>query len=499
MSYEVALTEDVNSKAIDHLLSFFSAGHLQEDLCFALWTQSTGRNRVTGILDELILPNEDDRLLHGGASFLPSYLSRAVRLAVKAKKGLAFLHSHPAPGWQGMSQADVVAERDVIAPPTSATKLPLVGLTLGTDGHWSARFWLRTNTVMQRSWCTKVRVIGETKYHLYHYNKIAPPPERREALRRTFDTWGPEAQNNISRLHIGIVGLGSVGAIVAEAVARMGIRDITLVDHDVVEEHNLDRLLFASVNDVGREKVEVAKRLILDHATADAPNVRAIPSPIHHASAYSAILDCDVIFSCVDRPVARDVLNYVCQAHLIPVIDGGVAIEVNPRYQTLTSAHWRAHLCTPLHKCLRCLGQYSTGMVVTELDGSLDDPSYVHNLPDNALPRNENVFPFSLSVAALQVNLLLRYLLSERWWPIVHQQDYQFVLSKLQVMTGQCHENCSYRAMRAQGDAATPPYLVANPEEDRDLDIATGWGTTIRVNSRKLISLLCSVFRSARR
>ena len=465
MSFDVAMTDDVDDMATKHLLSFFAQGELQEELCFGLWTPSRGGSRVTAILDRVLLPDEDERLLHGGASFLPSYMTRSVRTAVLEGKGLAFMHSHPSVGWQGMSCPDVVAERDVIAPPARTTGLPLVGLTVGADGYWSARFWSRVEGTMERCWCTKVRVVGESKYSLYFNDAIAPAPCRRNVLRRTFDSWGSEAQGTIARLNIGIVGVGSVGCIVAEAVARLGVSNITLVDHDVVEEHNLDRLLFATTEDIGRSKVELAKELVEAHATAESPNVRAVSLSVHQGMAYKAILDCDAIFSCVDRPVARDVLNYVSQAHLIPVVDGGVAIETDRRHHKLSSAHWRAHLSTPLHRCLRCLRQYSTGMVGAELDGSLDDPSYVHNLPDGAIPRNENVFPFSLSAAALQVNLLIRYLLSEPWWPTVHQLDCQFVLSKLEVVNGQCIEHCSFNAMRCSGDGAIPPYLIWDERE----------------------------------
>ena len=53
------------------------------------------------------------------------------------------LHSHLGPGWQDVSEDDVVAERGRAALALAGTELPLVGLTLGTDGAWSARFWPR--------------------------------------------------------------------------------------------------------------------------------------------------------------------------------------------------------------------------------------------------------------------------------------------------------------------------------------------------------------------
>ena len=75
-------------------------------------------------------------------------------------------------------------------------------------------------------------------------------------------------------------------------------------------------------------------------------------------------------------------------------------------------------------------------------------------------------FPFTLSLASLLVNLFLRYIISEAWWPkpVVQQQEQQFVLNTL-VSIGRedCHEHCAFRAMRASGDAAEPPYL-SDPE-----------------------------------
>ena len=119
-------------------------------MCFALWRPSTGRERLTALIDEVVLPREGDRLLHGNASFTPDYMARAVALARRKNAGLAFMHSHPRSGWQGMSGTDVEAERDVLAHPARATGLPLIGLTIGKDGYWSARFCVNGGVRMYR-------------------------------------------------------------------------------------------------------------------------------------------------------------------------------------------------------------------------------------------------------------------------------------------------------------------------------------------------------------
>ena len=484
MRFETVLTAEADSTASEHLLRHYRRDKRQEDLCFALWRPSTGHLRRAALIDEIILPKKGERLLHGNASFEPAYLARAMKIARKKKVGLAFMHSHPSDGWQGMSATDVEAERDVLAYPAGATNLPLVGLTIGTDGYWSARFWEREGGQMRRHWCEKVRVVGPQSYKIYFNDNSAPPPLRREILRRTFDTWGREAQNTISRLNVGIVGLGSVGCIVAEAMARIGIAQVTLIDPDKVEEHNLDRLLYGTVHDIGQLKVDLAARAMQRNATAESIQITPLPVSVHNSTAYKAALDCDLLFSCVDRPVARDVLNYLAHAHLIPVIDGGIAVETDRRKDSLFSAHWRAHIVTPYHQCLRCNKQYNSSMVVMELDGSLDDPSYINNLPPEERVGNQNVFPFSLGVAGMEVNLMLRYLLAEEWWPLVRQQDYQFVTAETRIINGECHPHCSFRQRRAQGDAENPPYLVEEHKEPPQSIWRGIWRNIVKVFDR---------------
>ena len=65
---------------------------------------------------------------------------------------------------------------------------------------------------------------------------------------------------------------------------------------------------------------------------------------VYEDAGFRAALDCDAIVSCVDRPWGRYVLTLL-PIHLIPVIDGGIAVRVNRRGE-LVKADWRAHTAT---------------------------------------------------------------------------------------------------------------------------------------------------------
>ena len=459
MRYEVALIDEVDKAAQAHLLQHFQQDYLQEDLCFALWRPSTGHLRSTALIFEIILPGTNERYLHGNVSFDPGYMARAIAVARRKEAGLAFMHSHPNPGWQALSTEDTKAERDVLAYPAGVTNHPLLGLTIGSDGYWSARFWSKNDKEMSLQWCDKVRIIRPKSYLLHFNDEAVPAQPRSEMLKRTYDTWGTRNQEVISRLHVGIVGLGSVGCIVAEAMARIGVSRVTLIDPDRVERHNLDRLLYGTVQDIGCLKVDVAEKKMRQNATAGQIDTMSIPKSIHQGAAYTQALDCDVIFSCVDRPIARDVLNHIANGHLIPVFDCGIEVLPDKRRDDLLAAHWRTYIVTPQHECLRCNGQYNTSQVVMELDGSLDKPTYVTGLQAEARLGNQNVFPFSLSVAGMTVNQMLRYTIGPKWWPASPQEHYQYMTGQIEISSRECHPNCSFRNRKAQGDIVIPPFI----------------------------------------
>jgi molybdopterin/thiamine biosynthesis adenylyltransferase len=374
----------------------------QEDLTFALWSPSVGADRLTALLQTVVLPQAGDREVHGNVSFSQQYFERVCRLALAEGLGIAFLHSHPFPGWQGMSPDDVIAERRIAGPCGALTNLPIVGLTTGSDGAWSARFWEHEGErSYRRRWCTLVRVLGG-RLRVSYADEVLPRPAFQELFRRTITVWGPEAHVDLARLRVGVVGLGSVGALVVETLARMGLTRFSLIDFDRVEPHNLDRLVTATQEDIGRLKVDVAHDRICSVATAEAVDVRVSAFSVVEKEGYTAALDCDVLFCCVDRPRGRHVLNHMAYSHLIPVIDGGIAVRFKDR--RFAGADWQVQTAGPDRPCLECLGTYDQADVSTEAAGMLDDPSYLLGLPaDHRFKRNENVFPFAENLASLEV------------------------------------------------------------------------------------------------
>lgn len=386
----------------DELKRFLLRDERKEDLVFALWSPSDGERRLTALLHTIVYPQAQDREQHGNVSFNSSYVERAAALAAKQKCGLAMLHSHVGPGWQDMSSDDFEAEKKWAGTIETLTELPFFGLTVSTDNVWSARMWKHVGgRDFKPIWCRNVRSAG-LRLKIDFADLLEPRPTFQEMFKRTRAVFGEQEHQLLSRLRIGIVGLGSVGSLVAETLARMGMQSFVLIDFDEVQSHNLDRLVTAIREDVGKLKVDVAAARIRASATAANVEVRLVPFSVVEERGYRAALDCDVLFSCVDRPRARKILNHIAFAHLIPVIDGGIGVTFkNGRF---SHVDWQVQTVAPTRPCLECIGQFTSDDAWTEEAGMLEDPPYLKGLlEDHRLKRNENVFLFSENVASLEV------------------------------------------------------------------------------------------------
>lgn len=451
-TFSTALTGVDDKTLREHLLRRDG----QEDICFALWFPSSGRSRTTALINKVLLPLPGERTVHGNVSFNPSFLERALTEAAASGAGVALLHSHPrGRRWQGMSPDDINTETAIAASVYGATNLPLLGLTLAGDGTWSSRFWRRVAPrKYERFDCATVRVVSEELRISFH-DRLAPPPKANAQQVRTVAAWGELAQADLTRLRVGVIGAGSVGGMIGEALARIGIEDVMLIDFDKIEEHNLDRLLYAIRADIGHLKVNVMAKHLTARATASTWRVEPIVDAVYTGTGFRAALDCDVLFSCVDRPWGRYVLNLIAYAHLIPVFDGGISVRMN-RLGKIAAADWKAITAAPGRQCLQCAGQYDPGLVQMEREGFLDDPSYISGLPQgHPLKARENVFAFSMGCGNLQLLQMLAMVIAPLEQPNAGEQLYHFVGNTMEEPKfGECHLECQFPSLIARGDSS---------------------------------------------
>ena len=133
---------------------------------------------------------------------------------------------------------------------------------------------------------------------------------------------------------------------------------------------NLDRLIGASRRDarLRRPKIHVARREAEEAATASSYRIEVSDKSICEPDGLRLALDHDLIFSCVDRPWPRSVLNSLAYSDLIPVIDGGIAIDTFDN-GAMRNATWRSHVVRPGRPCMSCSRQLDLGLVPLERAG----------------------------------------------------------------------------------------------------------------------------------
>lgn len=67
--------------------------------------------------------------------------------------------------------------------------------------------------------------------------------------------YGVEGASRIRSAHVAVIGIGGVGSWAAEALARSGVAQLTLIDLDHVAESNINRQIHAVTDTVGQAKV----------------------------------------------------------------------------------------------------------------------------------------------------------------------------------------------------------------------------------------------------
>ena len=110
----------------------------------------------------------------------------------------------------------------------------------------------------------------------------------------------------LSKIKIGIVGIGGIGCPLSQYLVSSGVKELLLVDGDIIEKSNLNRQILFNLNDIGQKKVEVAKhklKLINTECKIDIIDVNVSSSNLN------SLNDCNIIVDATDDWFTSKLLN----------------------------------------------------------------------------------------------------------------------------------------------------------------------------------------------
>jgi tRNA A37 threonylcarbamoyladenosine dehydratase len=135
--------------------------------------------------------------------------------------------------------------------------------------------------------------------------------------------YGEGALARLAKAHICIVGIGGVGSWAVEALARSGVRRLTLIDLDHVAESNLNRQIHALDSTLGQAKVLAMKeRVALINPACE---VVTIEEFVTTENAATLLPCCDFLVDAIDQVRPKAALVAHCHEINVPVITTGAA------------------------------------------------------------------------------------------------------------------------------------------------------------------------------
>jgi molybdopterin/thiamine biosynthesis adenylyltransferase len=121
---------------------------------------------------------------------------------------------------------------------------------------------------------------------------------------------GPDNLQKLRSISVAIIGMGGTGSLVTEFLASNGVRKITIVDRDYVEESNLHRQIIFSEEDIGTRKVDAASMRIskINRST----ELRKIFGTLDSSNATEIFSGVDYVLDCTDNITSRLIINDAC-------------------------------------------------------------------------------------------------------------------------------------------------------------------------------------------
>ncbi|MBD8900360.1 ThiF family adenylyltransferase [Rhodanobacter sp. DHG33] len=393
------------------------------------------------LVREMLIPDDDDYSLRDTteAELVPAVVARVSKKAKTEQLSLIFVHSHPGEAFPHFSTTDDAGEAHMATFLAHRTPGRLHAALVVSKGGLRAR-------VLGAG--EGIRVIGLGTQRTVLFDPIRDHRAMNAQFDRQVRAFGTQGQHAIEALCVGIVGLGGTGSLLVEQLMHLGVKKFILIDPDVIELSNLNRVVGANHGDLGVNKAKVAARGIRTFAPDS--HITVVEGDITHERHARALFDADFLFGCTDSHGSRAVLQQIAYQYLLPCIDMGSTITASRG--EVTGIFGRVQLLTPGQACLTC--------------SSLLDPEQVRR--DMMSEAERTLDPYIVGAhepapAVISINGTVVSLATTMFMAVVAgiPSDGRYLLyngknSSLRRLHAAAHPNCyicSYRGTYARGDA----------------------------------------------
>jgi tRNA A37 threonylcarbamoyladenosine dehydratase len=295
------------------------------------------------------------------------FVTQLIRRARDESLVYLAVHNHGGTNTVSFSRTDLSSHERGYPTLLGLTKLP-VGALVVAERAVAGDIWLPDGS---RPPLARTVIVGGSP------GVLTPTPHQSDGAvharySRQSLLYGDKGQRILGQAKVGIVGAGGVGMLLVQTLARLGVGHLVVIDPERVDPTNLPRLPEATRFDamawldqddrplairklgqkLARHKVHVARRIA--YRANDDVTIEAVLGDVADDKTANLLTDCDFIFLAADTMLARDVVNQIAYQFLIPTVQLGSKVVIDPATGEVRDIFSVVRTLGTQRGCLRC-------------------------------------------------------------------------------------------------------------------------------------------------
>lgn len=397
-----ALTGDQHA----HLAAFLFPGDGKEAVALLLCGRRDGERRHRLVAREIheIPYDHCARRTTTLVTWSPDYIDSILERAAAEHLSVIKVHSHPS-GYAAFSQTDDVGDLQLLPMIRGWVDAEILhgSAVMLPNGQMFGRVY--DGTGFQRIAC--ISVAGDDLHFWYPNTGQGPVPSFAASHAQAFDEGTIE---RLQRLSVAVIGTSGTGSPTVEQFVRLGVGEIVNVDHDVMEERNVNRIFNSTMADVALERAKVDVIADAINRTGLGTRVISIRKNLWDPEVVRAVAQCDVVFGCMDSIDGRYLLNAISAYYNIPYFDIGIRLVADGQ-GGITEVCGTVNYLRPGRSSLMSRGLFSMQDVATAGLARNDPEAHARQVRDGYIGGSVGSRPAVISVntfgSSLAVNEFL--------------------------------------------------------------------------------------------